>query len=56
MYGYDPLHIHDEISMFLTLSSKTVLVKDMYTLNSKNQNGIFQNENSFVFFKIKTLL
>jgi len=23
------------------------LVKDMYTLNSKNQTGIFQKENSF---------
>ena len=27
MYGYDPLHIHDEISMFLTISTKIVLVK-----------------------------
>ena len=46
MYGYDLLHIHDEISIFLTISTKMVLVKHMYILNSKNQTGIFQNENS----------
>ena len=30
-----------------------VLVKDIYTLNSKNQTGIFSKENSFVFFQNK---
>jgi len=27
VYGYDPLHIWDEISMFLTISSKISLDK-----------------------------
>ena len=41
MHGYDPLHIYDEISMFLTLSTKMVLIKHMYILKFKNQTGIF---------------
>ena len=41
MYGYDPLHIYDAISMFLTLSTKMVLVKPTHILNSKNQTDIF---------------
>ena len=48
MYGYDPLQIYDEISIFLTLSSKIVLIKHKYILKLKNQTDIFQNENSFM--------
>ena len=29
------------------------MVKNIYTLNTKNQTGIFQKENSFVFFQNK---
>ena len=53
MYENDPLHIHGEISMFLTLSSKTVLVRDMYIRNSKNQTGIFQKRKLFCIFQNK---
>ena len=48
MYGYDPLHIYDEISMFLTLSSKISFDKHKYIMKLKKQTGIFQNENSFM--------
>ena len=55
MYGYDPLHIHDEISMFLAINTKMVMVKTHVYMKSKNQTGIlpkwkslFQNENSFM--------
>ena len=48
MYGYEPLHIHGEISMFLTLSSKTVLVNNTCIL--------WIPKTKPVFFKKKTLL
>ena len=48
MYEYDPLHIYDEISMFLTISTKMVLVKTCILWVPKNQTGIFPNENPFM--------
>ena len=45
VYGYDPLHIQYEISMFLTLNSKISFDKsrtqthDIY-FEAQNQNGI----------------
>ena len=61
MYGYDPLHNHNDISMFLTLSSKHGYgLKDIHDRNTKNQ-GIYilsqrksftKNKNSFLNIKI----
>ena len=36
-YGYDPLHIHGEISMFLTFNSKTILVKNTCIYEIQNR-------------------
>ena len=41
VYGYESLHMYDEISMFLTISTKMVLVKTYVNMKFKNQTGIF---------------
>ena len=45
MYGYDPLHNQDEISMFLTLSTKHGFGLNICKWNTENQNDIFLKEN-----------
>ena len=45
VYGYDPLHNQDEISMFLTLSSKLGFGLKDVNMNIKNQTCIFLKEN-----------
>ena len=47
VYRYDPLHIYDEISMFVTFSSKMVFVKTYVYMKLQKSKRYFQNENSF---------
>ena len=52
VYGYDPLHIHGEISMLLTLSTKSVLVNNTCILWIPKTKPVFcQNETSFLKWK-----
>ena len=55
VYGYDPLHNQDEISIFLVLSKKPWFwLKDKYMRNTKNQTCIFPKWK--IFSKLKNLL
>ena len=50
MYGYDPLHNQDEISMFLTLSISLVLVERCKHEYQKPNNILSQRK---IFSKLK---
>ena len=53
VYGYDPLHNQDEISMFLTLSINLILVERCKHEYQKPNSILSQRK---IFSKLKNLL